>query len=119
MRSSSATIIEASSMSRCSSASRVRSRASTTMSSAPRADFSSSWSCSEKCLRAASGIELPDPSGHVRLGSLVAWVLEDGLGPVVLDDLAVAVLLALVEDNRQERGHVGNARGLLHVVRDD
>src|ERR671933_77409 len=110
MRSSSWMTICASSMSRCSSASIVRSSCSTTMSrppiAAPSIRASSSWKCWRVVATRASLAEL---ARDVLLGPGVARRGEDLLGRRVLDELA----------HEHERGRVGDARGLLHVVGDD
>src|SRR5436853_2779599 len=54
----------------------------------------------------------------VVLGPRVGRGGEDLLRRVVLDQLAEALTLVAARD-REERGHVRDARGLLHVVRDD
>src|SRR5829696_334810 len=118
MRSSSAITMLASSTSRCWTVSSARSSASTTMSRPPSACCSSFASSSWKCVRAVSGTLLPDLPGHVRLGTGVAWVGEDLLGVVELDDTPRAVLLVVQLDG-EEGGLVGHPRRLLHVVRDD
>ena len=60
----------------------------------------------------------PKRPGDVALGALVGGLGEDLLGRVVLDEdpVAAAVVLDL---EAEERGHLGDARCLLHVVRDD
>src|SRR5215211_1669267 len=97
----------------------ARRRASTIMSRPPRAWCSSRASSSWKCVRVVSGTVLPDPAGYVGFRPGVGRVGEDLVGLVELDHLAGPVLLALVELDREERGAVRDARGLLHVVRDD
>src|SRR3954463_14357125 len=109
MRSSSLTTIAASSMSWWRRASRTRSSAVTTMSSAPSAWTSSPWSSSRKCARALPAIGLAELARHVLLRTGVARVREDGVGLGELDELAA----------EHERGLVGHARRLLHVVGDD
>src|SRR4029450_7069916 len=59
-----------------------------------------------------------EPTGHVVLAALVARLREDLRPLVVLDEDASAVAVG-PDLHREERGHVGDARGLLHVVRDD
>ena len=59
-----------------------------------------------------------EPPGDVALGALVGGLGEDLLGRVVLDEDAVAAAV-LLDLEAEERGHLGDARGLLHVVRDD
>src|SRR5687768_2081364 len=118
MRSSSAITMLASSTSWCCTVSSARSRAVTTISSAPRAMRSSSASSSWKCVLVVCG-ELAALAGDVRLRARVARVGEDLLGVVELDDTAGAVLLVRVELDREEGGLVRYARRLLHVVRDD
>ena len=49
-----------------------------------------------------------EPSGDIRSGALVLRVVEDHVGRVVFRDLA----------EQKERGLVGDARRLLHTVRD-
>ena len=63
-------------------------------------------------------IRLIEASGDVVLSPLVAGLSEDLLGRVVLDEdpRPLALLAAL---DAEERGHVGDSRRLLHVVRDD
>src|ERR687894_141825 len=100
MRSSSEITMLASSTSWCWTVSRARSSASTTMSRPPRACSSSLASSSWKCVRVVPGT-LPDLAGVVEL-----------------DDAAAAVLVVVQLDG-EERGLVGHARRLLHVVRDD
>src|SRR6478672_1233621 len=109
MRSSSLTTIAASSMSWWRSASSTRSRAVTTMSRAPSAWTSSAWSSSRKCARALPAIGLAELPRHVLLRPGVARVREDRVGLGELDELAA----------EHERGLVGHARRLLHVVGDD
>src|SRR5215207_3152074 len=113
--------IEASSMSWWCSASIVRSRALITRSSAPSVWLSSVWSSCWKCsLPVASAMPaLADLPGDVVLGALVLGVREALVRPVVLHDGARAVLAVVVELDGEERRHVRNARGLLHVVGDD
>src|SRR5580693_7165765 len=50
-----------------------------------------------------------EPAGDVVLGAPVAWRREDLVGFVEFDQFTEI----------HERGFVGNARGLLHVVGDD
>src|SRR5215204_1116017 len=121
MRSSSWMTMAASSMSRWCSASSVRSSVATTRSSAPSACSSSRVSSSWKCRRWDSGMSdaLPELAGDVVLGALVVGVGEDLVGLAVLDDGAGPVPALVAQLDREERGHVGHARGLLHVVRDD
>src|SRR3974390_723620 len=59
------------------------------------------------------------PAGDVGLGAVVLRVLEDLLGPAVLDEHTRAGVALLVAEHRVEGGAVADARGLLHVVRDD
>src|SRR5207249_8740880 len=61
---------------------------------------------------------LAEAAGDVVLRPLVGRSGEDLLGLVVLDELAPALALLAARD-REEGGHVGYARRLLHVVRDD
>src|SRR5258705_6252590 len=96
----------ASSTSTCSSASSVRSSCSTTMSRPPSAPSSSSAIRSWKFSRVKRSPEL---AGHVLLGARVVGLGEDDIRRPVLDQLAV----------EHERGRVGHASRLLHVVRDD
>src|SRR4051794_19992394 len=97
-------------MSWCCTASIVRSSAATTRSSPPSARSSSSRSSCLKCARDSPMTRLlAELAGDVLLGAGVARVREDLLGLVELDQLA----------GEHERGPVGDARGLLHVVRDD
>src|SRR3954465_9808650 len=99
---------EASSTSVCSSASSVRSICETTRSMPPRVDSSSAASSAWKLGRPSviSSAELP---GDVVLGPGVVGLGEHLLRRAVLAELAV----------EHERRRVGDARGLLHVVRDD
>ena len=60
----------------------------------------------------------PEPTGDVTLGARVGRVREHLVGDVVLDEAPGAAAF-VVDVGRHERGHVGDARGLLHVVRDD
>src|SRR6185295_6410914 len=100
----------ASSTSWCSSASRTRSSCSSTMSIAPSADCSRALSSSWKCLRPSPvATALPELARDVLLGPTVVGLGEDLLSGAVFDQLAV----------EHERGRVRDARGLLHVVRDD
>src|SRR5437868_214873 len=59
-----------------------------------------------------------EAAGHVILGPPVGGCGEDLRGRVVLDQLAEPLSLVAARDG-EERGHVGDTRGLLHVVRDD
>src|ERR671915_1542176 len=107
----------ASSTSWCWTVSSARSRAVTTMSRPPRA-CSSSWASSSwKWVRVVSDT-LADLAGDVSLRARVGRVGEDLVGVVELDDAAAPVLL-VVELHREERGLVGHAGRLLHVVGDD
>src|SRR4051794_40543526 len=101
--------IVASSTSWCWSASSTRSSCSTTRSSPPSACRSSSASSAWKCWRMSWAMRLAELTGDVFLGAAVVRLGEDLLRRPDLDQLAV----------EQERGRVGHARGLLHVVRDD
>src|SRR5207244_6893506 len=94
-------------------------------SSPPRAWVSSSWSCAWNCARpwapvrppmrgtAALTASSPSPSaelaGDIFLGAGIARLCEDLLRRSDLDEPAV----------EHERGTVGYARGLLHVVGHD
>src|SRR5437899_5486001 len=109
MRSSSAITKLASSTSDCSSASSARPSVSQTMSSPSSACCSSCWRTSWKCCRVWVIGVLAELSGDVLLGALVVGRREDLLRRRVLDQLP----------GEQERRGVGNARRLLHVVRDD
>src|SRR5436189_1457096 len=60
---------------------------------------------------------LTEPSGDVALRPLIGRLREDLRRLVVLDEDAVAAALGALE--REEGGHVGDSRGLLHVVGDD
>src|ERR1035441_2882052 len=62
---------------------------------------------------------LAHPAGDVGLSAVVARVLEDGLGPVVLNEHARAGIALLVAEHGVEGGAVAYPRGLLRVVRDD
>src|SRR5918999_233116 len=117
MRSSSAMTMLASSMSWCCTVSSARSSAVTTMSSPPRACFSSAWSSSWKWVRVVAGT-LADLAGDVGLRARIGRVGEDLLRVVELDDAAGAVLV-LAELDGEERRLVRDTRRLLHVVRDD
>src|SRR3954453_15210454 len=103
--------IVASSTSWCCSASITRSSCSTTRSSPPSAWPSSSTSSAWKCWRTSWAMRLPLPelARDVLLRAPVVRLGEDLLRLRVLDQLPV----------EQERRRVGDARGLLHVVRDD
>src|SRR4051812_34162672 len=98
-------------MSWCSSASSVRSSVVTTRSIAPSAWSSSRWSSSWKCARPVPAMAAPlaELPGDVLLRAGVGRVGEDRARLGELDELA----------REHERGLVGHARGLLHVVRDD
>src|SRR5437764_1350414 len=109
MRSSSAITIEASSTSWCSSASSARSSVLITMSRPPRACCASSWRCSWNWDRVCSGTALPELPADVVLRALVSGVGEDLVGGAVLHQAAA----------EHERGGVGHAARLLHVVGDD
>src|SRR4051794_27623495 len=106
MRSSSAMTIAASSMSWNFTASRVRSSVATTRSSAPSACSSRRPSSVTNCVRVGISAEL---AADVLLGAAIGGRGEDLVGRAELHELAV----------EQECGPVGDARGLLHVVRDD
>src|SRR5215203_4025225 len=56
-----------------------------------------------------AAIPLAEAAGHVVFGQLLGRVGEDLLGPLEFDELA----------EPEERGHVRDARCLLHVVGDD
>ena len=110
--------IDASSMSWCSSASSVRSSVVTTRSSAaerlrPRARAAPRWKCWRACRVASPCRDLAELAGDVLLGALVARVGEDLLGR------------STRQLDRARRSSMKNAvvsadaRGLLHVVRDD
>src|SRR6185295_9666235 len=128
MRSSSLTTIDASSMSWCSSASRVRSSVVTTRSSAPRAWLSSCFSSSWKWTRIGSAkifpslqsrlrqlvSDLAEAAADVILGLLLARVREDLLRRV--DFHEVPGLSAALDV--KEAGHVAGSCSLLHVVGD-
>src|ERR687896_2203906 len=118
MRSSSEMTMPASSMSWCWTVSSARSSAATTMSRPPSACSSSPASSSWKCVRVVSDT-LADLAGDVSLRARVGRVGEDLVGVVELHDAPGAVLLALVELDREEGRHVRHAGGLLHVVRHD
>src|SRR5215472_476021 len=60
-----------------------------------------------------------DPAGDVGLGAAVPRVVEDLLGPAVLDEDAGAGVALLVAEHGEEGGAVADPGGLLHVVRDD
>src|SRR4051812_40866547 len=113
MRSSSAMTISASSTSWCWSASVTRSSCSSTRSMPPRTLCSSACSSCWYLMRCGRGrsasTALPELARDVLLGPRVRRRGEDGLGRGVLDELA----------GEEERGRVGHARGLLHVLRDD
>src|SRR5687767_9922308 len=111
----------ASSTSTCCSASSTRSSCSRTRSMPPSAASSSCESCSWKWTRWRSGTatELPELARDVLLGALVAGLREDLARVVVLHEAADAPALRGVEVHREERRAVGDARRLLHVVRDD
>src|SRR3954449_163410 len=104
--------IVASSTSWCWSASSTRSSCSTTRSRPPSVCRSSSASSVWKCWRmswAMARVPLLELARDVLLRAAVVRLREDLLRRPDLDQLAV----------EQERGRVGDARGLLHVVRDD
>src|SRR5437764_458049 len=63
----------------------------------------------------AFGGRLPEPAGDVVLGALLRRVGEDLLRGVGFDE--IAGLAGTTQG--EERGGVGDARSLLHVVRDD
>src|SRR3712207_5710915 len=111
-------IIDASSTSRRSTVSRARSMAVTTMSIPSSAWRSSVASSSWKCVRVVSDTVLADLARDVGLRAGVGRVGEDPLGLVELHHAARAGLAAVQLDD-EERGAVGDARRLLHVVRDD
>src|SRR3954447_25794433 len=115
MRSSSATTICASSMSWCSTASKVRSRAVLTRSRPPSALASRLASSSRYSARATSGILVPlaEPTADIVLGLFLVRVGEDGLGRPHLHQ--VPRLAGRVEV--EEGGDVAGPRRLLHVVR--
>src|SRR4051812_16063174 len=102
---------DASSTSWCSTDSSARSSCPITRSMPPSADASSSASSVWKCLRVSpmEAMVLPELARDVLLGARVVRVGEDALGRSDLDQLAV----------EHERRLVGDARRLLHVVRDD
>src|SRR5207248_5063498 len=54
----------------------------------------------------------------VTIGARVGGIREDLVGGVVLDEATFAVIV-FVDLGRHERGHVGHASRLLHVVCDD
>src|SRR5215217_4149006 len=114
MRSSSAMTSSASSTSWCSSASSARPSVARTMSRAPIAAPSSRPSSSTKAWR-VSGMcrPLPELPRDVLLGPRILRVGEDLVGLAVLDQAAGSALA------EHERGVVGHARRLLHVVRED
>src|SRR3954468_4986050 len=99
----------ASSTSWCANASSTRSSCSTTRSSPPSACSSRLTSSAWKWARTSLAIRLTELSGHVLLRARVVRLREDLVGRPDLDELAV----------EQERGRVGHARSLLHVVGDD
>src|SRR3990172_2919176 len=61
------------------------------------------------CWRAIVASPLAEPARDVVLGARIARLGEQRVGRRVLDELAQV----------EEGGHVGDARGLLHVVGDD
>src|SRR5215831_9464108 len=68
--------------------------------------------------REGSGpIALAELAGHVLLGELCLGILEDLLRRARLDEIPGPAALGDVD--REERGDVGDALGLLHVVGDD
>src|SRR5689334_18553279 len=117
MRSSSWMTIDASSMSWCSSASKVRSSVRTTRSRPPSACTSRSRSSSWKCCRPPVGTNgsLPKSSADVVLSLLLRGIGEDLLSRVDLDEVTGLARALDVE----ERGHVAGAARLLHIVRHD
>src|SRR5712691_1391847 len=60
-----------------------------------------------------------ETSRYVILGALVRGPREDRRGGVVLDEDAAPALAVAADLDAEERGHVRDAGGLLHVVRDD
>src|SRR5450755_1103983 len=79
------------------------------------------WSSDSRSVPTTAGPEdgSAHPAGDVGLGALLAWVLEDLLGPAVLDEHACAGVALAVSEYGEEGGTVADPRGLLHVVRDD
>src|SRR5262245_59237105 len=72
-----------------------------------------SWSSSSwKVMRRG----LAEPPSDIVLGPAVAGLREDRRRPVVLDQDAVAAAAVRAHFHAEERGHVGDARSLLHVV---
>src|SRR4051812_47375826 len=119
MRSSSAMTMLASSTSWCCTVSSARSSAVVTMSSPPSAWASRFASSSWKWVRVVSPMALAHLSGDVGLCPRVGRVREDLLSVVELDHPPRAVVLVLVQLDGEERGLVGHAGRLLHVVSDD
>src|SRR5689334_5875327 len=109
MRSSLSITITASSSSRLTTASIAWSSALLVSSSVESVSSSSSWSWSWKSVLMFSVISLPKPSSDVVLRPVVGRVGEDLVGGRELDQLSV----------QHERGRVGHARGLLHVMGHD
>src|SRR5438094_405117 len=60
-----------------------------------------------------------EPTGDVVLGSLVGWIREHLGRRIILDEHARPLIGSSVEPGGEERGAIADARGLLHVVRDD
>src|SRR5918998_745426 len=121
MRSSSRMTRLASSMSWWCSASITRLSVATTMSSASSVCSSRRASSSWKCTRvwSCAAMRLAELAGDVILGALVHGIGEEPIGRRVLDHVTGAVLGLGVKLDREEGGHLGDARGLLHVVGDD
>src|SRR5215211_6570441 len=112
----------ASSMSRCSSASMTRSSCWTTRSRPPSAAVSRRSSSSWKWTRWPCGTVTclsAELARDVLLGALVVGRGEDLLRRRILHELADALGLVGAQVDGEERGAVGDARRLLHVVRDD
>src|SRR6266516_4649727 len=63
--------------------------------------------------------QLAEAAGDVVLGALVRGPCEDRGVLVVVDEDAAALVAVLADLDAEERGHVCDARRLLHVVRDD
>src|SRR5215470_17381307 len=77
------------------------------------------WSAGGRSAPARPSPGSAHPAADVSLGPVVARVLEELGGPVVLDERARAGVALGIDEYREERGAVADPRGLLHVVRDD
>src|SRR5579864_1834848 len=114
-------------LSHCSASSSTRARTAAPNSSPAAAPME--WTCCSTCSSCSWNRILmsvisylrrsTEPSGDVRLGPLIVRICEDLLRPIVLHEHAGPRTFGLIDVGSQECSHVADARGLLHVVRDD